>query len=381
MPADVRPTLVVFLGDLGGSDVERLVAGARWAATRDSIDAALGSACDGAVLVCDEPPSFELPPGVLLDTDEGEFHFGRRLAEVIRRHSLSRVLYMGGGSVPLFEPADFACISEAVGRGAAITNNRYSCDVVGCVVTEDTLRVVERAGRDNSLASLLVEEAGLAVEELPRTPESLFDVDAPTDVAVLKLAGRGGRYLREYTAAAAIDVTPYERVLPLFLGREHQITIAGRVGSHTWRYLETETACRVRLFAEERGMEAEGRADAGAARSLLGYYLAAVGVERFFETLASLGDAAFLDTRVLAAHAGARPTREDRFRSDLGRWSEIENPFLREVTRGAAGAPIPVLLGGHSLMSGALMLLNETAWRLRDDGKLSPLTSGPLTGC
>jgi hypothetical protein len=370
--ADALPTLVVFLGGLGDSEVERLVAGARWAAARDSTDAALaGGACARAVLVTDETPPFDLPQGVSLDHDAGEFHFGRRLAEVLRRHSLTHVVYIGGGSVPLFGAADFACITEAVARGSAVTNNRYSSDIVGWAVTPESLAAVEHADRDNALASILAEQAGLAVEELPRTPETLFDIDAPADVAVLKLAeGTGGPKLREYVSSAEIDLSVYQRILPLFLSRDHQLTVAGRVGSHTWRYLETETACRVRLFAEERGMEADGRADSGQARSLVGYYLESVGPERFFDTLASLGDAAVIDTRVLAAHAGARPSREDRFRSDLRRWQDVGDPFLREFTKAAAGATIPVLLGGHSLMSGALMLLNETAWRRRDEGRI-----------
>ena len=117
-------------------------------------------------------------------------------------------------------------------------------------------------------------------------------------------------------------------------------------------------------------MEADGRAESGEARSLLAYHLEAVGLERFFETLAELGDAAFIDTRVLLAHKQIDATREDRFLSDLGRWQEIREPFLREFTRAAVEASIPVLLGGHSLMSGGLMALNEFAWAERDAGRL-----------
>ena len=142
--------------------------------------------------------------------------------------------------------------------------------------------------------------------------------------------------------------------------------VAGRVGSHAWQYLERETACRVRLFAEERGMEAEGRAQDRSARSLLGFYLEEVGTERFFAALAELGDAAFIDTRVLLAHLAVQAGREDRFLSDMGRWQEIGEPFLREFTRSATEAAIPVLLGGHSLMSGGLMALNEFAWQERE---------------
>ena len=117
-------------------------------------------------------------------------------------------------------------------------------------------------------------------------------------------------------------------------------------------------------------MEADGRAESGAARSLLGFVLDEVGPGRLFDMLRELGDAALIDTRVLAAHAGAFASRPDRFHSDLFAVDEIDNPYLRELTQAALEAPIPVLLGGHSLMSGALMLLNETAWRLRDNGKL-----------
>jgi len=371
MAPDSRPTLVVFLGGLGDSAVERLVAGARWAATRDSIEAALASgAYDRVVLVTDARPAIAEANGVTVDADAGDFHFGRRLAGLIGTYSLTRIVYMGGGSIPLFGAADFASLAETVTAGGAVTNNRYSSDVIGWAITADTLRLVEQAERDNSLASLLAEEGGLDLKELSRSVQSLFDIDAPTDLAVLKLAEPVGPRLREYAAAADIDIAAYERTLPLFLSREHQVIVAGRVGSHTWRYLETETACRVRLFAEERGMEADGRAEAGTARSLLGYYLDAVGPERFFDTLGELGDAAFIDTRVLAAHAGSQPSREDRFLSDLGRWEALTDPFLRELTMASASASIPVLLGGHSLMSGALMLMNETAWRLRDEGRL-----------
>jgi len=114
-------------------------------------------------------------------------------------------------------------------------------------------------------------------------------------------------------------------------------------------------------------MEADGRAASGEARSLLGYYLEAVGIRRFFETLRELGDAAFIDTRVLLAHKRIEASREDRFLSDLGRWESIADPFLRDFTRLALEAPMPVLLGGHSLMAGGLMALNEYAWRTLGD--------------
>jgi hypothetical protein len=116
-------------------------------------------------------------------------------------------------------------------------------------------------------------------------------------------------------------------------------------------------------------MDADGRAASGEARSLLGFYLEQVGPARFFATLAELGDAAIIDSRVLLAHLRIDAGREERFLSDLGRWPDIGEPALRELTRAAVEAPIPVLLGGHSLVSGGLMALNELAWRRAEQGQ------------
>ncbi len=368
------PTLVVFLGGLGGSPIEETVAAARHAATLDSIEAALSTqAFDGAVLATDDPSTEVHIPGLLLDLDQGApFHFGARLADVIGRHSLRHVVYMSGGSVPLFGQSDFAGLAGALTAGpTAVTNNAFSSDLVAFSVSEAVLAALGPLERDNALGRTLQEGAGLELKELPRTVATQMDIDGPSDVAVLALTGEGGVRLQAHLRRQAVDVSRFQRAMPLFMDRRAQILIAGRVGSHAWQYLERETACRVRLFAEERGLEAEGRAQDRSARSLLGFLIEATGIERFFAVLPELGDAAFIDTRVLLAHFRIDATREDRFLSDLGQWPEIHDPFLRDFTRAAAEAPIPVLLGGHSLMSGALMALNEFAWR-RHEATRSP---------
>jgi len=343
------PTLIVFLGGFGASGVERLVDRARVAASFDAIEAFL-EACGGlgespppAFLVTNDPTLKCDIPGVTIDCDAGDFHFGRRLADVIRRYGV-----------------------ESLAGGIAVTNNAFSSDLVAFPVSDRALAVIEGVQRDNAVARALKEDGGLDVQELARTLATQFDIDTPTDVCVLALTGDGGPRLKACVRSLDVDLSRYRAVLPLFVDQTKQLLVAGRVGTHAWAYLERETACRVRLFAEERGMEADGRRDHGGARSLLGYHLAAVGLERFFETLAELGDAAFIDTRVLLAHKRIDASREDRFLSDLGRWQEIRDPFLRDFTRAALEAPIPVLLGGHSLMSGGLMALNEYAWRLSE---------------
>lgn len=372
-----RPTLVVFLGGLGGSPVEEMVGAARRAAALDSLEAALASgAFAEAILLTDDPSGLSpLPPGVSLQVDDGPFHFGRRLAVLAEGQGAEALVYLGGGSLPLLASDDFAAIARALERERVlVTNNYFSSDLVG-FRPASALAGIEPPESDNALARALAEGAGLAVQPLPRTPATQLDIDSPAELAVLSLTGQGGPRLRRYLSRLGLDLSRYRRALPLLVSPLAQIVVAGRVGSHAWQYLERETACRVRLFAEERGMQADGRAQAGSVRSLLGFYLEEVGPQRLFAALTQLGDAAFIDSRVLLAHLGLQVSRAERFLSDLGRWPEIGDPFLREFTRAAVEAPIPVLLGGHALVSGGLMALNEFAWQEHERGRL---VDGPV---
>jgi hypothetical protein len=136
-----------------------------------------------------------------------------------------------------------------------------------------------------------------------------------------------------------------------------QIIIAGRVSQSTWAHLESQTQCWMRVFSEERGMRASGRQARGLVRSLLADYVEMVGQERFFREMGELADAMFLDSRVILAARQSWPSPADRFYSDLRRPDDIADPFLRDFTAAALAAPIPVVLGGHSLVSGGLWAL------------------------
>jgi hypothetical protein len=357
------------LGGLSGSPLEEMVAAARRAATLDSLERALSTgAFASAILVADSQEGLaDLPSGVVVDVDAGSFHFGRRLAWVIDRYGLEKPLYFSGGSLSLLAAQEFVGIAQELGRGdgLVITNNLYSADLVAFSPGE-ALKKIKLPDSDNPLARLLAEQAGLSPRPLPRSVSSQFDIDSPSDLAILTLVGGAGPRLQRLLDGWRLDVAPYRGVLAYFTESTAQVLVAGRVGSQVWQYLERETACRVRFFAEERGMQAEGRLQGGQVRSLLGFYLAEVGVERFFATLAELADAAFLDSRVLLAHRGIEASRADRFLSDVGQHEAIEEPFLRELTQTALDAPIAVVLGGHSLVSGGLMALVEYAWQEHD---------------
>lgn len=119
-------------------------------------------------------------------------------------------------------------------------------------------------------------------------------------------------------------------------------------------------------------MQAAGTDADGTARSLLGQLLAAAGPARFFtELLPELCRAAFIDVRPALVQLGLRPSRADRFAADLGRVEEIADPVLREIVAAANVSPVPVVLGGHSLVSGGLELLNQWAWDEHDAGRAS----------
>ena len=143
---------------------------------------------------------------------------------------------------------------------------------------------------------------------------------------------------------------------------DKELLVAGRVGAPVWTFIETQTACRVRMLAEERGMQAAGRDASGEARSALGFLYEKIGPSEFFARMQELCDGMLFDTLVLFAHLGWRPGAAERFASYLFMADRIQAKPLREFTEAARAAPFPLLLGGHTLVSGVLWTMVEAAW-------------------
>jgi len=59
----------------------------------------------------------------------------------------------------------------------------------------------------------------------------------------------------------------------------------------------------------------------------------------------------------LGADETAWPSAEDRFASDLLLPERVVDPWLRELTASAAAAPIPIVLGGHTLVGPGVRLV------------------------
>lgn len=299
----------------------------------------------------------------------------RRLVEEMRpRHGL---IAFGGGAVPLLRRADCASLVASAMSGAggrvALTNNRYSSDI--CAISDaDALRDLPALPSDNPLPRWLEERAGFTVRELPARERLGLDLDGPLDLAILALLRATPRPLRELAAEAILEVPRLAALRELASDPRRELLVFGRSGSRQLGWLERNVRCRVRFLAEERGLRAStplaiggDTAHHGVARSrppasTIGLLLERGGPEALGAIVGSLADGAILDTRVLMAQRygvdeDLWPAAEDRYASDLLRADAVAEPWLRSLTRGAADAPIPVLLGAHTLVGPGLRVL------------------------
>lgn len=317
--------------------------------------------------------------------------FGRRLAEAVEavgnggRDGLGGsggLVVLGSGAVPLARPGDLRAFVAAAARPerVALANNRYSADVVAIARAGELPAIPDLPG-DNALPRWLAERAGWEVRDLRSRHRLQLDLDSPLDLALLARRSSCPPGLRELAATAGDRLARVQDRLravgSVMADPRAELVVAGRTSATTLRWLERRTACRVRALVEERGLRAASPlaqgADGGSARSgagarlprsILGILLDRTGPEALGSLLGDLGDAALVDARVLLAHRlgpdeRAWPPPEDRFASDLLDPTSIADPWLRALTVSAVAAPIPVVLGGHSLVGPGVRLLGR----------------------
>jgi hypothetical protein len=319
--------------------------------------------------------------------------FGARLRRLAGAAGTPGIVVLGSGGLALARPLDYRAFVTAAASDlpCALANNRYSADAVA-VAGADVLRDLPDLPADNTLPRWLEEVAGFRVDDLRRRQHLGFDLDSPADVVLA-----GGAL--PVAAAGSPFVSRVRALRSVLTDRRSELTVAGRTSSATLVALERHAACRVRALIEERGLRAAsrlalatgvagrdrsaeapfGRAPTGSAMtasastarppaSVLGLLLDRDGPGEVGRILARLGDAGVVDTRVLLAHRlgadeAAWPPPEDRFASDLLLPDRISDPWLRALTATAVSAPIPVLLGGHTLVGPGLRLLVERGAR------------------
>jgi hypothetical protein len=299
----------------------------------------------------------------VLDEGEGDgagTTFGRRVREAVEREAPNGLIVLGSGSIPLATAADRrAFVATAAGpAGRALANNRYSADIVAIAGAARLLALPDITA-DNGLPRWLSETAGFAVADLRQRWRLQVDLDTPLDAllagnvqAAADLAERDVSTVAVRAALAAVQEVSRDR--------RRELVVAGRTSARGLAWLERSTASRTRALVEERGFKTrmDGQRPV---RSSLGLLLDRDGPGALGTVLADLGDAALVDSRVLLAHlfgADERcwPIAEDRYASDLLLPDRIEDSWLRDLTRAAVEAPIPIVLGGHSLVGPGLRL-------------------------
>ena len=317
----------------------------------------------GLAQVIWEDPDAGRAPGEARPRDPWEYHLGRALSRVILAERCRNVIYFGGGACPLITEAELGEISRRLKeeKNVVFTNNPFSADVVAFSPAE-AIAAIDPPEVDNPLPMLLHRQAGLRLVQLPRTLGINFDVDTPTDLMVLAVHPGVGKRTKALLEELPFDRRRFEKAKELLMNPEAQALIYGRVGAPLFGYLDEKSRCRIRLISEERGMKASGRDERGEVVSILGLLWQNTTPERFFTALADLADVAFLDTRVIFAHLFGRVKRADRFYSDLGLPDQVGEARVRRFTEAALAAPIPVILGGHSLVTGGLWALLDAAY-------------------
>jgi hypothetical protein len=384
--------MLVMTGGPRGTPIERMVTEACEAATLDTVERALAAPAVSRIVVATDSPGLSdalaglADPRVTADLDPpGErFHFGARLMQLTHRYHIQRVLYFGGGSGVLLSSSEIDRLARALAGADRlfVCNNFFSADFAGWTPA-DAMADLLTPRFDNELGWLLGDLAGLPVVALDRTASTQFDLDTPTDLLTVAAHPAVGPRLRAHIDDLHLDPARLNRAIATLNDSRAEVIIAGRISATAWSYLEADTACRTRVWSEERGMRADGRLFRAEARSLLGYLLERTGLDEGFALLAELGQAAFIDSRVLLAHFAHWPPTAERFASDLGRPDLITHSWLRDFTTAALAAPIPIVLGGHSLVAGGLYALVEAALARADDTvrrrpDLSPPRPDPL---
>jgi hypothetical protein len=297
--------------------------------------------------------------------------FGARIRELIRAERPAGLVLLGSGAMPLALSADIRAFVDAAAddRPIALANNRYSADAIAIAHPLDLAGLPDLPS-DNALPRWLEEVAGHEVGDLRRCWRLAIDIDGPLELVLLgdELGIDGGHLRPAQERISALRSVAADR--------RSELLLAGRTSPATLAWLERASATRIRAFVEERGLRAAsrlaqaerpagGRGPSDAARapsSLLGLLLDHDGPQSLGDHLSRLADGALVDSRVLLAHrlgADERhwPPAEDRYASDLLLEDRIADPWLRDLTRSAATARIPILLGGHSLVGPGVRLL------------------------
>lgn len=243
---------------------------------------------------------------------------------------------------PLTQPA----IHLAAGAGALL-------DVEG-------IRTLIALLADNPTAHLalpITDRVFIQGREIPRTAGTCFTVQSGADLLALGLHPNLGEETRRILEGFHLPFERLRAALSALTDRDAEIALFGPISPASWHYLEDQVACRVRVFSSSMGEQDD----------FVRTVYRQVRPATFLQWLSEIADVVFLDSRALLAGASPSPTAEDYFQSDLGNAQAIAHPELHTLTELALSAPIPIILGGPTLLDGTLYAMVEAAWHLGPD--------------
>ena len=355
------------------TDAERIVEQARLACLLDTAQRARHAGFNHIIVHTTAPHLFNDASdlNLIVHRTNEDAPIGAIIAAAARS-ATGPVCYAGAG-MPAMTADHWRSIRTQIEAGRTVANSLHSADLLA---VPDVSALTDLADEtvDNSFALRLRDKSGLEITPLERTAPTLLDLDTPADLALLSLARQtatleiGPRLaaaLAQFESTLAPARERLAAALDTLTEREQQLMVIGRVGAYVWSALDRDTAARIRVISEERGLRARTAAPTPP-RSLLGLHAAAVGPSALIDSLAELADAVIFDTRPLFAHLNWATSRADRFAADLGQPDAIAAPQLRQFTKAAIAAPIPIAQGGHSLVSGGLLAAINIAWTRRE---------------
>jgi hypothetical protein len=283
-------------------------------------------------------------------TPSAGFHFGRTLQDAVRRFRPGALVALGGGAGPLFAPEDWAFTYRTLqaDERVVVANAPGSADMVACNHPLGLLWT-DLPAIDNSLPRAL-RALGYRRVLIPNAARLHFDLDTPTDALVLRALRPAGAAIAAALAELPWQLPALDAAIARLAGERASIGIFGRVPSDTLSHLDMMARWRLHVLSEQRGMKAQG-VDGRQAGGLM----AILGPERLLAAAGAVCAAIFFDTRPLAMAWDAGTA--DRFYSDLAQPDHVAEPRLRALTRAAIACPVPVVLGGHCLVSGGIWSL------------------------
>lgn len=365
-------TMLIFEGGNYTTSIGKMVAKVRKAVVLDLIELASEVREIDEILLVTNYEDLVLPAqklGAIVEKNDDSvpFHFGTRLKDVINKYQMQNVIYFGGGAAPLINHEDLLRIAMALKeqKNTVITNNYDSADFVAFTPGK-AINHIELHNMDNTLAKLFHNQAGLRLEVLEKSLSNSFDIDTLMDCLVLGVQPRTGIRTRHAIKSLNFDMTPLENAKEIMATPGASVCIYGRINPNPMDYLSNNARCHLRIFSEERNMRALGRIERQEVRSLLGYFIEKTSIKECCEFLANICDCAFIDTRVLFAHFNLDVSAPDRFYSDIGDYEQVNDPFVKKLTKGFAEADIPIICGGHTLVNGG-------TWALLDAVNLESL--------